>query len=324
MDKETVGNATTPCEAARIESGDGHRLWHQQRGSSDGIALLWLHGGPGSGASLRHAELIDGARYRLILADQRGCGRSEPAGELRNNSLLHLIEDIERLRRHLGIARFLLGGGSWGATLAICHAARYPRSVAGLVLRAPFLAERNEIARLFQPLEDEDDPGWQDFAAVVGEGSGIDLLHRIADRLARPGDDAVPLVHAWHRHACRRETGREPEALPDDATLLARYRVQAHYLRHGCFLEDGAVLAMARGLPMPAAVFHGSSDRICAPDNARRLALAMPRAALKIVDGAGHDPFHPGMADALDAALCRFAERGDFEGWGGSDVSRRP
>jgi proline iminopeptidase len=322
MDKETSSAATPPFEEARIDSGDGHRLWHAQYGSRDGIALFWLHGGPGSGASPRHAELIDGERFRLVLADQRGSGRSEPAGELRNNSLPMLIEDIETLRRQLGIRRMLVGGGSWGATLAICYAARHPDAVAGLVLRAPFLAERDEIARLFRPLDEpgsNHDAGWHAFASLAPEGA--DLLSYAADRLARRASEAPALARAWHRHAQLRETGREPEGpAPDDARLLARYRVQSHYLRQGCFLEEGAVLDMAGRLTMPTAIFHGDADRVCAPDNARRLASRMPQAELSIIEGAGHDPFHPGMANALRSALHRFAERGDFQTWGERDA----
>lgn len=311
MDKETGSDATLPFEEARLDSGDGHRLWHAQFGRCDGPALFWLHGGPGSGASLRHAALIDTVRFRLVLMDQRGCGRSEPAGAIRQNSLPLLIDDIERVRRHLGIRRMLLGGGSWGATLAICYAARHPDVVSGLVLRAPFLAERDEIARLFQPLG-EDDAGWQAFAALAPPGA--DLLGYAADRLQRNTSDALALARAWHRHACLRETGCEPgQALPDDAALLARYRVQSHYLRHGCFLDDGDVLDMAGRLSMPVALIHGSADRICSPENARRLAARIPCAALAIVDGAGHDPFHPGMVDALQSALRSVAQRADAQ-----------
>ncbi|MBK4738050.1 alpha/beta fold hydrolase [Noviherbaspirillum pedocola] len=307
MDKETGSDATLPFEEARLDSGDGHRLWHAERGSRNGTALFWLHGGPGSGASLRHAALIDPGSFRLVLMDQRGCGRSEPAGAIHHNSLSLLIDDIERLRRHLGIARMLLGGGSWGATLAICYAARYPEAVAGLVLRAPFLAERDEISQLFQPLG-EDDSSWQAFAALAPPG--VDLLAYAADQLERNTSEARALARAWHRHACLRETGHEPgQEMHDDAALLARYRVQSHYLRHGCFLDEGAVLDMASRLSMPAAIIHGGADRICAPDNARRLAARMPRAALSIIDAAGHDPFHPGMVDALQVALRSVAQR---------------
>jgi proline iminopeptidase len=320
MDKETRSDATPPFEEARIDGGDGHLPWHAQFGKPDGIALFWLHGGPGSGASLRHAQLIDCTRYRLVLPEQRGCGRSLPAGELRGNSLEHLIADIERLRLHLGLSRILLGGGSWGATLALCYAAQYPDAVSGLVLRSPFLAESAEITRLFQPL-DEDDAGWRAFAGLAPQGA--DLLSHAAQELQRDTPQARALARAWHRHAQMRETGRaDVSAPPDDAALLIRYRIQSHYLRRQCFLDDGAVLAAASGLPpMPVAIFHGSEDRICSPDNARRLAARMPGSALSIVEGAGHDPFHPGMASALNDALRRHAAQGNFTGWGDTHVA---
>lgn len=302
-----------------LETADGHRLWYAELGNPEGIPFVWMHGGPGSGSSLRHAELIDRARYRLILLDQRGCGRSLPQGELRHNTFDHLIDDVELLRQHLKLERFLSGGGSWGATLALCHAARYPESVAGLILRSPFLGEGGEIAALFRPSPGRSEPAWEALSALAPEGAAV--LPYAAAQLAQTGADALAIARAWHRHASSRETGQDPVAIDanDDippATLLARYRVQSHYLVVSCFLGAGEVLRRAATLTMPAAIFHGQADRVCAPDNALALATRMRASALRRVPLAGHDPFHPEMVRALADAQRSFARHGHFSEWG--------
>jgi len=308
---------TPAFDEGQIVTGDGHRLWYAQYGNPHGLPLFWLHGGPGSGASLRHADLVDLARFRLVLADQRGCARSQPAGALENNHTGLLVDDIERLRRHLDVERMLLGGGSWGATLALAYAARHGERLRGLVLRAPFLATPAEVGGFF------DTPQcWQAFAAiapapVLAPGR---LLPWLAGQLA--ASDAAHcrrIAAAWRGHEQALEGLRNEATGPPDEALVQRYRIQAHYLRHGCFLEPDALLEALGSLPaMPVAILHGDADRVCPPANARRLQQRLPGSRLLIVPGAGHDPFHPAMAAALRQALDGFAARGGFDGWGAS------
>lgn len=300
-------------DEGQLAVGDGHSIWYAQYGNPHGIPLFWLHGGPGSGASVRHAELVDLARYRLVLADQRGCGRSRPAGALEGNDTGLLLDDIERLRRRLGLPRILLGGGSWGATLALAYAARHGHVLRGLVLRAAFLASAREIRDFFS-----DGDCWPEFDGMAPAARRLPWL---AAQLE--SDDAgarVRAARAWWRCEQRRQGNPQMDPLADppaDQALVQRYRIQAHYLRHGCFLDPAALLEAAGGLHgVPSAILHGDADRICPPDNARRLRQRLPGSRLRMVAGAGHDPFHPAMAQALTEALACYAETGGFEGWG--------
>lgn len=304
---------TPAFDEGQLATGDGHRLWYAQYGNPQGLPLFWLHGGPGSGASLRHAGLVDLARFRLVLADQRGCGRSQPAGELMNNHTGLLVQDIERLRRHLHVERMLLGGGSWGATLALAHAARHGNALLGLVLRAPFLATPAEIAGFLDTADCR-----RQFEAIAPASALAPgrLLPWLAAQLAAADQDiCMRIAGAWRRHELALE-GTAGDAAPDPA-LVQRYRIQAHYLRHGCFV-DADVLLQAPGAlrAMPVAILHGDADRVCPPANARRLQRCLPGSRLAMVAGAGHDPFHPAMAAALRRALDAYAAHGRFDGWG--------
>ena len=303
-------------DEGRLACGDGHSVWYAQYGNPDGIPLFWLHGGPGSASSLRHIELIDLARYRLVLADQRGCGRSLPLGALLHNETRFLVGDIDRLRSHLQIERMLVGGGSWGAALALLYAAQHPATVAALLLRAPFLASRAEVDAFFAPPAS----GSDEFAALAPGVQRDCLLPWLAQQLALPDQaQCARIALAWSRHERQLESGNGAFAQPVvDAAMIARYRIQAHYLLHGCFVGKDSVPAAARGLGrMPAAILHGDADRVCPPYNARLLQRCLPAGRLRMVEGAGHDPFHPGMAAALMEALDCYARNADFDAWGG-------
>jgi proline iminopeptidase len=301
-------------DEGQLATGDGHRLWYAQYGNPQGLPLFWLHGGPGSGASLRHADLVDLARYRLVLSDQRGCARSRPAGALEDNHTALLVADIERLRHHLGIDRLLLGGGSWGATLALAHAARHGDALHGLVLRAPFLATPAEIEAFF-----DTPPCWREFASIAPASvlTPGGLLPWLAGQLqSSDRETALRIAGAWRRHEQALEGGTADAAPPDQA-LVQRYRIQAHYLLHGCFLDADALLdALGRLRDLPVAILHGDADRVCPPANAQRLQRCLPDSRLHMAAGAGHDPFHPALAAALRQALDGYAAHGSFDGWG--------
>lgn len=305
-------------DEGQLATGDGHRLHYAQYGNPRGLPLFWLHGGPGSGASPRHAELLDLGRYRLVLADQRGCGASQPAGALEANRTDLLVDDIERLRRHLALDRMLLGGGSWGATLALAHAVRHGAALLGLVLRAPFLATAAEIAAFF-----DSDACRREFAAIAPPAALAPgrLLPWLAASLAAPDAAQVAdIVRAWRRHELALEGSAAAAASPSDQALAQRYRIQSHYLLHGCFLDADALLdavGALRGIPI--AILHGDADRVCPSANALRLHRRLPGSRLRLVAGAGHDPFQLAMAAALRQALDCHAARGGFDGWGDDD-----
>jgi len=311
-------DTTTAFDEGHLASGDGHMIWYAQYGRPDGIPLFWLHGGPGSGSSLRHLQLLPLSRYRVVLADQRGCGRSLPAGSVERNDTAHLVDDISRLRAHLRLGRIVLGGGSWGAALALAYAAQHAATLRALVLRAPFLAGGQEVEAFFQPPDSGSNEHWKEFAALAPASERRRLLPWLAQRLASAGrEERARIARGWRRYEQQREGGgAAPEVAVDDA-LIVRYRVQSHYLLHGCFIGREATLAAARGLrDVPAAILHGAGDLVCPADNARMLRRCLPGSRLRIVNGAGHDPFHPGMATALAQALDCFDRRGSFTDWG--------
>lgn len=304
-----------------LDSSDGHSIWYAQYGKPQGIPLFWLHGGPGSASGLRHIGLIDLGRYRLVLADQRGCGRSLPLGALQHNETRLLVDDIDRLRACLQIDRVLVGGGSWGATLALLYAARYRARVTALLLRAPFLASKAEIDAFFALPADASPAEREAYAALAPPLQEHGLLPWLAQQLASPDrDHCARIAAAWRRHELQRESGGAALAsapvLADEA-MIARYRVQAHYLLHGCFLGADWLPAAAETLQgLPAAIMHGGADRVCPPRNARLLQRCLPQSRVRMVEGAGHDPFHPGMADGLMEALDCYARHGNFDAWG--------
>jgi proline iminopeptidase len=340
MSADAYFSQHAPYDEGLFPVGQGHHVWYVQYGSPDGIPLMWLHGGPGSGSSPRHQRFVDPLRYRLVMFDQRGCGNSRPAGEIRDNDTGRLVRDIEQLRAHLGIGRFLLGGGSWGAALALAYAETHRTALSGLVLRAPFLAGRRDTDHFFQA-PDGADPAWLAFAGQAPASHRRDLLHYYASQILGPDSRrGLALAQAWALYQQQREQPQTeypgldavPELPasdsrpPDSAahSLLARYRIQSHYLLHGCFLEEDRLLdAAARLNGLPVAILHGAQDPVCDPDNARRLHHRIAGSRLQLVAQAGHDPYHPAMSAALIAALGCFSDHGNFECWGDDNGSAR-
>lgn len=318
-----VANTCPPWDEGLLDTGDGHRIRFEQSGNPQGIPALSLHGGPGSGAGARLRTFFDPAHYRIVLFDQRGCGGSKPLGLTEHNTLAHLVADIETLRRHLGITRWLVCGGSWGACLALSYASAYRDTCLALLLRSVFLGTREEIDWFFHGARRVRPAAWEAFAAPAPADRRSDLLAYYAEAVNDP--DPTSALAAAQRWRCWETALGQPDAAPPDlpaagspeaATLIARYRVQAHYLRHGCFIARGGVLADAGRLAgLPVALVHGRADQVCRPDAARRVHTALPGSRLYEVRDAGHDPFAPGMFAALYEAAAHFYAHGDFRGW---------
>ncbi len=290
--------------------GDGHQLAVQVMGSPAGEPVLVLHGGPGSGCSARLLSLYDSARQRIVAFDQRGAGQSQPAGETRANTTAYLIADIELLRAHLGIARWRVTGGSWGATLALAYAMAHPQAVTGLVLRSSFLPGKGNVRWFFQDLAEHCPAAWHALAAGVEEGERSDLLAALMRRLASPDQaEARAAALAWARYE---SAVAEPTAprLPDLPAseldrLTRKYRLQGHYLAAGCFLDEAEFLAGCSALAsLPVTLIHGREDRVCPPANAERLHAAIPGSRLLWIEGCGHQAFNPAMVTAWKAALA--------------------
>ncbi|MBD5802972.1 Proline iminopeptidase [Azoarcus sp. Aa7] len=304
-----------PWQGGWLPVEGGHSIYFEQCGNPDGPPLLMLHGGPGSGCSPRMRQLFDPARFRIVLFDQRGCGRSTPRGECAHNTTADLVADIERLRRHLEVGRWLVTGGSWGAALAITYAAAHREACLGAILRGIFLTGPAELEWFFVGAGRQFPQVWQ----ALDEATPGDRRHALAHRLfdAVLGDDervAAEAVRRWMQWEATLDGGA-PAPLPEfpdadtRAALLAKYRVQAHYLRHHCFLGETRLLELAATLgSLPVVILHGEKDLVCRVENARRLHRAVPDSRLRIVAEAGHNPFVPSMQQAMVEAAAHFLD----------------
>ena len=271
---------------------DGHELCVRQFGSPGGIAVLVLHGGPGSGFSPLLARFFDPARYRVIAVDQRGAGLSRPAGDVQHNTVADLLADLRRVRHSLNIHRWLVVGGSWGATLALLHAIDDPQAVTGLLLRNVFLARDEDVA------------------AFLGDTlPPVDELAEVFENGGHAAQQALAL--RWWQHEQSR-SGSMPGQPPEIAALVQRYRIQSHYLRNRFGLHETPLLERCRALrKVPTLLLHGSEDKVCPLQGAELLQQHVPHAQLRRVPGAGHDPAHPAMAAAMVQALDAYAAGGN-------------
>ena len=308
---------TVPLRTHTLPVGDGHVLHVQEHGHFDGLPALVLHGGPGSGCSPLLRRFFDPARFRVICVDQRGAGLSTPRGAIEHNTTGHLLGDLRRLREQLGITSWLVVGGAWGASLALAHAAAEPQAVAGLLLRASFLARPEDIDAFFAPARTDEREAWERFASVARPQARDALLPFLARRFALDGRAACrPLAQAWWEWEQFLATGAQAPSPPTGEALEAlvdRYRVQSHYLVHRCWLEAPSLLERCDAVPrVPTLLLHGRQDRICRPDGALALHRNLPGSELRWVDAAGHDPVHPAMAASTVAALDHWATYADL------------
>ncbi len=305
-----------PFETGRLERDPPHRLYWEQSGRPDGQPVVFLHGGPGAGASPEHRRFFDPAHYRIIVFDQRGAGRSNPLGELSANTTPHLIADIEALRERLGVERWLVFGGSWGSTLAIAYAEAHPERVTGLVLRGIFLCRKKEIDWFLYGMRWIFPEIWRRFAEGVPEAERGDLLGAYHRRLVDPDPEVhMPAARAWSTYegACStlRPSPETVAAFGEDTMALGLARIEAHYFKNGIFLEDGALLAnVERMRRIPGTIVQGRYDVVCPIATADEFARAWPEADYVIVPDAGHSAMEPGIRRALVAATERFKAPG--------------
>ncbi len=305
-----------PFETGRLERDPPHRLYWEQSGRPDGQPVVFLHGGPGAGASPEHRRFFDPAHYRIVVFDQRGAGRSNPLGELSANTTPHLIADIEALRERLGVERWLVFGGSWGSTLAIAYAEAHPERVTGLVLRGIFLCRKQEIDWFLYGMRWIFPEIWRRFAEGVPEAERDDLLGAYHRRLVDPDPEVhMPAARAWSTYegACStlRPSPETVAAFGEDTMALGLARIEAHYFKNGIFLEDGALLDnVERMRRIPGTIVQGRYDVVCPIATADEFARAWPEADYVIVPDAGHSAMEPGIRRALVAATERFKAPG--------------
>ncbi|HTS53625.1 MAG TPA: prolyl aminopeptidase [Burkholderiales bacterium] len=289
-----------PYAAGWLEAGDGHRVWHEQSGNPRGAPVVFLHGGPGSSTNPDHRRFFDPAFYRIVLVDQRGCGRSTPSGEVGANTTAHLVDDLERVRLELGVERWLLFGGSWGSTLALAYAQMRPAVVSGLVLRGLFLASHDEVDWFVTGLRRFLPEAWSAFAGEVDDRSCAGLLRHYHERVAMNDVAAAGRWNAWESAVMAVGEAPSASAAPASAATLARVRIQLHYLVNGCFLAAGQLLrGLERLAQLPAILVQGRRDLACPPGTAYTVARRWAGARLRLVEEAGHSAMHPAMARAL-------------------------
>jgi len=280
-----------------------HGLYLEQSGSPSGFPVLFLHGGPGSQTNPEHRRYFDPDFYHVVMFDQRGCGRSTPAGCTEENTIWHLVEDIEAIRRQLGMNKWLLFGGSWGSTLALAYATSYPQRVAGIVLRGVFLASQAELEWYLNGLRRFIPEAWERLTNGVADNI-IQRYHRDVNH-ADP-EFSVAAARRWveYEQAVMAIGGSLPSSAGsvDRAALLARARVQLHYLAAGCFLREGQLMQAAGGISAPAIVVQGRTDMVCPPLTAFELSRRLAAARLRIIEQAGHSGTGPRLANALRIA----------------------
>jgi proline iminopeptidase len=304
-----------PYDFGHLKVSDLHEIYYEQVGDPQGTPILFLHGGPGSGCSPKTRRYYDPAKFRAVLHDQRGAGRSRPFAELRENTTQDLVADIEKLRVHLGLDRFILFGGSWGSTLALAYAEAHPEHVSGMILRGIYLATRAETESFY----DDDDIAaaffpeasarlWSQVPEIPGKTRPQSLL-----ALLESPDEQVrtKAARAWAAYEGKlafleaKDGDLEKELAMNDPLAMAR--IENHYMSHDCFLEEGQLLRdIGKLKDIPAILINGRYDVICPPKIAYRLHQLLPKSQLWIVEQAGHAGGEPGIQAALVRAVRTF------------------
>ncbi len=307
-----------PYDSGMLPVSRLHTLYYEQSGNPDGKPVVFLHGGPGGGCNAECRRFFDPGSYRIVLFDQRGCGRSTPHAELAENTTWHLVADIEKLREHLGIDRWQVFGGSWGSTLALAYAQTHPQRVCELVLRGIFMLRRSELEWFYQEGANALYPdAWETYRDAIPEVERGDMMSAYYRRLTSPDPDVrLAAARAWSVWEARTSfllpNHDYIETAGQDAFATAFARIECHYFVHGGFFEhDGQLLTHAARLKhIPAVIVQGRYDVVCPMRSAWDLHRAWPEADLRIVQDAGHSSFEPGILHELVEATDRFRMSG--------------
>jgi len=313
-DRDFLADLYPPIDPNRqgwLGVSDGHRLYWEESGNPEGVPVLFLHGGPGAGCSSLHRRFFDPRHYRIVLFDQRGCGRSQPHGDVLNNTTPLLVADIEDLRRHFGIVEWLLFGGSWGSTLALAYGQTHPERCLGFILRGVFLFTRDEVDWFVNHMPRFFPEAGRAFRDHLPAGERNDLLAAYHRRLIDPDPTIhMPAAQAWcsYEESCSRLLA-EPCETRMSASALAMARIEAHYMVNAGFLEEDQLLRNIHRLHgKQATIVQGRYDVVCPILSADRLAQVWPGASLLVVADAGHSAMEPGIRGSLVAATNRFRQ----------------
>ena len=323
MDMHTPGRrglypAIEPYQSGMLDVGEGHKLHWELCGNPDGKPVVFLHGGPGGGSSPDHRRQFNPDKYKVLVFDQRGCGKSTPYASLEANTTWHLVDDIERLRTEVAkVDKWMVFGGSWGSTLAISYAQTHPERVTELVLRGIFLFDQYEVDWLYEEggasavYPDK----WDEFIAPIPEAERGDLVEAYRRRLTSDDpEEQLRAAKAWSAWEASTVTVLPSEATMDHFTspeiAVAIARIENHYMAEGGWLEEGQLLAGADKLNgIPGVIVQGRHDTCTPPKAAWALKKVWPEVELNIVPDGGHLYNEPGILDGLVRATDKFADR---------------
>ena len=301
-----------PYERGRLDVDPPHDLYWEQSGNPKGAPILFVHGGPGAGATPAHRRFFDPAHYRIIVTDQRGAGRSKPLGDLTNNTTDHLVADMEALRERLGLDSWFLFGGSWGSSLVLAYAIAHPERCRGLILRGIFLCRRLEVDWFMTGMRRVFPEAWRRFSEYLPEAERHDLLTNYHRRLIDPDPDIhLPAAKIWAQYegACSTllPSADAASSFADPAKSLGLARIEAHYFVNDLFMpEDHLLNGVERFRHVPGVIVQGRYDMVCPLESADALSRAWPEADYVIVPDAGHSAMEPGIRKALVQATERF------------------
>lgn len=305
-----------PNRQFHLETEPPHEIYVEECGNETGLPVVFLHGGPGGGCEPVHRRYFDPEIYRIVLLDQRGCGRSRPHAELEGNHSQGLVADLERVRRVLEIEQWVVFGGSWGSTLALLYAQAFPERVLALILRGTFLGRRQDVQWFYQSGANRVFPDyWAEFKAMIPEAEQGDMVAAYYHRLT--GDDEIARMAAakawaaWEGRCATLYPNKTTRAFfGDPHVALALARIESHFFFHDVFLEPNQILRDSYRLRnLPGVIVHGRYDMVCPVENAMALQRVWPGAELVVVPGAGHSASEPGIQDALLKATAEVARR---------------
>lgn len=304
-------------DSYQLQLGDTQQIYVEQCGNSAGIPVIFLHGGPGSGSNENHRRYFDPKKYHIIIFDQRGCNRSSPQGETENNTTQDLISDIDRIRQHLNIDKWLLFGGSWGATLALLYAQAHPERVSAMILRGTFLGRQQDLdwfakqgaSRIFPDY-------WSEFIQTIPQDEQDDLVSAYYHRLqGNNRQEKISAAKAWSNWAGRVVTYLLANADADAGdenidTIIHEVSIETHYAKHKYFIEENQILNNVGRLPdVPIKIIHGRRDLTCTLDASWELHQSIPDSELVIVREGGHLAGEAVMTDALVTATDEMARK---------------
>ncbi|WP_208321904.1 prolyl aminopeptidase [Paramicrobacterium chengjingii] len=306
-----------PFATHYLDVGDGHTLHIEEAGSPDGIPALFVHGGPGGGVAAFNRQFFDPDRYRVVLMDQRGSGKSTPLGSVYANTTPHLVEDLEAVRRYLRVERWMLFGGSWGSTLSLAYAQKYSERVTGLILRGIFMLRRSERNWFYQDgLRNIQPEEWDRFVAVIPPNERSDVLGAYSRRLLGDDpDEALRCSQGWARWEAVNSSLEPDSSLIDTLTestlALSMARVMVHYLTNGGFLESENELldGVEKIRTIPTVIIQARYDLCCPVTTAHELAKRWPEAQFTVIPAAGHSSMESQTISALIDATDSFADR---------------